>query len=78
MGEEVADAFEAAIVTMQRCGAILADPADIPSAVDGSLWKCADGARSKVVCADFKEYMGRYLRSLGGEGGCRSVDDIIA
>ena len=56
----------------------MTDPADIASAVDGTLWKCAEGARIKVVCADFKEYVGRYLRGLGGEGGCRSVEDIIA
>lgn len=63
---------------MRNSGAFLTDPADIPSAVDGTLWKCADGSRSKVVCADFKEYMGRYLRGLGGSGGCRSVNDLIA
>lgn len=76
--KEITEAFEAAIATMQNGGAILTDPADIPSAVDGTLWKCTDGSRSKVVCAEFKEYMGRYLRGLGGMDGCRSVDDIIA
>jgi hypothetical protein len=74
----MSEAFESAIKTMRTSGAILSDPADIPSAIDGTLWECADGSRSKVVCADIKEYMGKYLRGLGGTGGCRSVDDIIA
>jgi hypothetical protein len=75
---EISDAFEQALSTMSRLGATITDPADIPSVVDGSLWKCAEGSRSLVVAADCKEYLGRYLQNLQGEGGCRSVEDIIA
>ena len=63
---------------MKSLGGTVMDPADVPSAVDGSLWKCADTSRSLVVAADCREYLGRYLQALGGEGGCRSVEDIIA
>jgi hypothetical protein len=75
---EISNAFETAIRTMSDLGAVMTDPADIPSAVDGTLWACAAGSRSLVVAADCNEYLGRYLRNLGGEGGCRSVADIIA
>lgn len=67
-----------ALAAMLDLGAHVADPADIPSAVDGSLWRCAETSRSLVVAADCKEYLGKYLQNLGGEGGCRSVEDIIA
>lgn len=62
---------------MSAHGATIIDPADIPSAVDGCFYRCRAGARSVVVNAGFKEDMGRYLRGLGGEGGVRSVDDLI-
>ncbi|KAJ9092929.1 hypothetical protein QFC21_006641 [Naganishia friedmannii] len=75
--ESTEKAFEQAIARMSSSGARIIDPADIPSAVNGSLWKCAEGARSLVVNAGFKEDMGRYLRGLGGEGGVKSVDDLI-
>lgn len=75
---EISEAFEAALARMSTLGATITDPADIPSAVDGSLWECADTSRSLVVAADCKEYLGRYLQGLGGIGGCRSVEDIIA
>ncbi|KAJ9096052.1 hypothetical protein QFC21_005417 [Naganishia friedmannii] len=75
---EISDAFELALSTMSGLGATITDPADIPSVVDGSLWRCVEGSRSLVVAADCKEYLGEYLQNLGGEGGCRSVEDIIA
>lgn len=75
---EISEAFETALARMSKFGGSITDPADIPSAVDGSLWKCADTSRGLIVAADCKEYLGRYLRNLGGEGGCRSVEDIIA
>jgi hypothetical protein len=63
---------------MSERGATVQDPANIPSAVDGSLWTCLNGSRSLVVAADCNEYLTKYLQELGGEGGCRSVADIIA
>lgn len=78
LSQEIATTFEAALAKMAHVGAIIADPADVPSAVDGSLWKCIEGSRSVIVNADFKEYLGRYLQELGGDGGCRSVEDVIA
>ena len=78
LSPEISEAFERALRMMQSLGAHVMDPANIPSAIDGSLWKCADTSRSLVVAADCKEYLGRYLQGLGGDGGCRSVEDIIA
>ncbi|KAJ9095804.1 hypothetical protein QFC19_007418 [Naganishia cerealis] len=77
LSKEISEAFESAVSTMGQLGATITDPADIPSVVDGSLWRCADTSRSLVVAADCKEYLGKYLQNLGGEGGCRSVEDII-
>jgi hypothetical protein len=65
-----------AIAKMANMGAHVADPADIPSAVDGSLWRCADTSRGVVVAADCKHFLGKYLQNLGGD--CRSVADVIA
>lgn len=62
---------------MASLGAEIVEGAEIPSAVDDTLWECVAGSRSLIVAADCNEYLGRYLRSLGGEGGCRSVEDII-
>lgn len=75
---EISNAFEMAIKTMSKLGAVITDPADIPSAVDNSLWECAAGSRSLVVAADCNHYLTEYLQNLGGEGGCRSVADVIA
>lgn len=75
---ELADPFEQVIQIMSERGAAVQDPANIPSAVDGSLWECMHGSRSLVVAADCNAYLTKYLENLGGEGGCRSVADIIA
>ena len=75
---EIANPFEQVIEMMAMHGATVQDPADIPSAVDGSLWECSSGSRSMVVAADCNHYLGKYLQNLGGSDGCRSVADIIA
>lgn len=79
LSREIYRAFESAVLKMANAGATIIDPADIPSAMDGTLWQCADGARSVIVNADCKEYLGRYLNDRAGDGeGCRSVEDLIA
>lgn len=74
---EIANPFEQVIQMMSSSGATVQDPADVPSAVDGSLWDCMWGSRALVVAADCNHYLSKYLEGLGGEGGCRSVADII-
>lgn len=77
---QVSDAFEGALAKMESLGAIIADPAEVPCAVDGTLWPCAQsqtGPRALVVKAECNAYLTKYLQELGGEGGCRSVADII-
>lgn len=74
---QILDAFELAMVKIASLGAHVQDPAEIPSAVDGSLSRCVTGSRSAVVAADCNHYLTKYLQSLGGQGGCRSVADII-
>ncbi|KAJ9102829.1 hypothetical protein QFC20_004936 [Naganishia adeliensis] len=79
LSREIYRAFESAVSKMANAGATIIDPADIPSAMDDTLWQCADGARSVIVNADCKEYLGRYLNDRAGDGeGCRSVEDLIA
>ena len=74
---EIANPFEQVIQMMSSSGATVQDPADVPSAVDGSLWDCMWGSRALVVAADCNHYLSKYLEGLGGEEGCRSVADII-
>jgi amidase len=63
---------EAAIADMKRLGAVIVDPADIPTL--GTF----DDSELEVLLYEFKADLSRYLQSLGPSALVHSVSDVIA
>ncbi len=63
--------IEAALAEMKRLGAIIIDPADLPSR--GNL----GGAEFEVLLYEFKADLNAYLAGLGSEAPVRSLKEII-
>ena len=64
--------FDAAIVEMKRQGAIIVDPADIPTA--GRL----DDCELEILLYEFKAGLNAYLGKLGPAARAHSLADLIA
>jgi amidase len=63
---------DSAIAEMQRRGAVIVDPANIPT-----LGKF-DDSEFQVLLYEFKADMQKYLQSLGPQAPARSLADVIA
>ncbi len=64
--------MEAAIDVMKRLGAVIVDPANIPTA--GKF----DDAEFEVLLYEFKAGLNAYLKTLGGKAPVKSIQEIIA
>lgn len=64
--------MEAAIATMKQLGAIIIDPADIPT--QGKF----DDSEFEVLLYEFKADLNAYLQSLGPAAPVKSLQEIIA
>jgi amidase len=64
--------WENALAEMKRLGAVLVDPADIPS--QGNI----GDSESEVLHYEFKTDLNAYLASLGPSAPVRTLKDIIA
>ena len=64
--------IEAAIAVMRERGAVIVDPANIPS-----VGKLGD-ATFNVLLYEFKADLDAYLGALGGSSGVRTLADVIA
>jgi amidase len=63
---------EAAIAAMKEAGAVLIDPADLPTAGD------FNDSEMEVLLYEFKADLNRYLAALGPKSPVRSLKDVIA
>jgi amidase len=64
--------FDEAVAVMKARGAVIVDPADIPTA--GQLDEC----EFEVLLYEFKADLNLYLASAGPGAAVRSLDDLIA
>lgn len=65
--------FESALEAMRAAGAVLVDPADLPSADElGFL-----GPELTVLLYEFKDGINRYLAGVNADSGVRSLTDVI-
>jgi amidase len=72
---EKADAIaETAIATLRALGAVIVDPADIPTA---KQMRESEGELT-VLLYEFKADLNAYLAELGPEAAVRTLDDVIA
>jgi amidase len=65
---------EAAIATMEAAGAVIVDPADIPTAKQMS----ESHAELEVLHYEFKADLNAYLAGLNPEAAAHSLEDVIA
>jgi amidase len=65
---------EAAIDLMRECGAIIVDPADLPSATEIKL----SHSELQVLLYEFKANLNAYLAGLGEGAPVRSLEELIA
>ncbi|MBI1759903.1 MAG: amidase [Acidobacteria bacterium] len=70
--EHVDKLMEAAIEVMRQKGAIIIDPADIPTA--GKF----DASEFEVLLYEFKADLNAYLKTLGPNAPVKTIKDIIA
>lgn len=70
--EKVDELMEEAIKEMERAGAIIIDPADIPSHEE------LKGAPYEVLLFEFKADLNAYLRRLGPDAPARNLEELIA
>jgi amidase len=77
---EKADAIgEEALAVMRDLGAILVDPANIPTARDMARgWPPTDNTALTVLLYEFKADIEAYLAALGPDSPMRSLADLIA
>ena len=68
----VDQAFEIAIAALKKGGAIVVDPADVPTV--GKY----DEAENEVLLYEFKDGINAYLRSRGNTTKLKSLEDLIA
>lgn len=66
------DVFEGALEVMRRAGAVLVDPADLPT--HGKFGR----AEHEVLSFEFKADLNAYLASLGPNAPVRSLEEVIA
>ena len=70
---------EAAIATMRDLGAVIVDPANIPTARDmASGWPPSSNSSLTVLLYEFKADIAAYLAELGPDLPVRTLDDLIA
>ena len=70
---------EAAIATMRDLGAVIVDPANIPTARDmASGWPPSSNSSLTVLLYEFKADIAAYLAELGPDSPVRTLDDLIA
>ncbi|MBA2259268.1 MAG: amidase [Acidobacteria bacterium] len=62
----------AAIATLKAQGAVIVDPADIPTAAR------LDECEFDILLYEFKDGLNAYLKQLGPKAKVRSLDDLIA
>jgi amidase len=65
-------AIEEAIKVMRQHGAVIVDPADIPTAAQ------LDDCEFEVLLYEFKDGLNRYFSSLGPSAKVRSLEELIA
>ncbi len=65
-------AFDAAIGALAKSGAVIVDPADVPTV--GKY----DEAETEVLLYEFKDGINSYLRSRGSTAKVKTLDDLIA
>ncbi len=70
--DQVDKLMEAAIASMKQLGAIIIDPADIPT--QGKF----DDSEFEVLLYEFKADLNAYLQSLGPNAPVKSLQEIIA
>jgi amidase len=70
--EPTDEVIEAAIADMKAQGAVIVDPANIPTASK------MDGCENEVLLYEFKADLNRYLRALGPEAPVHSLTELIA
>jgi amidase len=64
--------IDTAIAEMKARGAVIVDPADIPTAAG------LDDCELEILLYEFKAGLNAYLRALGPDARVRSLDDLIA
>ena len=64
--------FEAAIAALRAQGAVIVDPADIPTAAQ------LDGCESTILSHEFKAGLNAYLKALPPSARVHSLADVIA
>ena len=69
---QVDAAFEQAIVALRAAGAVIVDPADVPTV------NKTDDAESDVLSYEFKDGINAYLASRGSTTRMKSLADVIA
>jgi amidase len=69
---QVDAAFDAAIGALAKSGAVIVDPADVPTV--GKY----DEAETEVLLYEFKDGINAYLRSRGSTAKVKTLDDLIA
>jgi amidase len=72
MGTAVDMTLEKAIAVLRKMGAVIVDPADLPS--HGQY----DAAENDVLQYEFKNDLGVYLRGRGDTAQVKSLEDVIA
>jgi amidase len=77
---EKADAIaESAVAVMRDLGAVVVDPANIPTAADMARgWPPSDNSALTVLLYEFKADINAYLSALGPDAPVRTLDDLIA
>jgi amidase len=63
---------EAAIAAMKAQGAVIIDPADIPTASQ------LDDCEFEILLYEFKDGLNSYLKALGSSARVKSLDEVIA
>lgn len=69
--ERVDKLMEEAIDTLKRLGAVIVDPANIPTA--GKF----DASEFEVLLYEFKADLNAYLKTLGDKARVKTIDDVI-
>jgi len=64
--------FESAIAAMKKAGAVIVDPADVPTV--GKY----DEAENEVLLYEFKDGINAYLKSRGASSKMKSLEDLMA
>jgi len=71
-------AAESAIDVMKKAGAVIVDPADIPTMAQFGTDKPGADAEFDVLLHEFKAGLNKYLAALGSKSPIKSLKDAIA